>query len=186
MIEADNWQEYNVLVNNQGQAISTNLITSNAAIQSRGVEVELTGKLSPKLDLSASFGYVDSEYTDYRFSTAQNFTGNKVKLVPEYDASIAASWRPWRGLFVRGEANATGRTPLNSENLAFQDAVVLLNAQIGWETDRWTARLYIENLTDELVYTSSAYTNFAFGFDGTYYAGVGKPRILGLQVSHKW
>lgn len=87
---------------------------------------------------------------------------------------------------MRGEANATGRTPLNPENLAFQDAVVLLNAQIGWETDRWTARLYVENLTDRLVYTSSAYTNFAFGFDGTYYAGVGKPRIVGLQVSHKW
>jgi iron complex outermembrane receptor protein len=53
MIEADNWQEYNVLVNDQGQAISTNLITSNAAIRSRGFEVELTGKLSSHLDLSA-------------------------------------------------------------------------------------------------------------------------------------
>lgn len=186
IIDADNWQEYNVLVNAAGQAISTNLITSDAAIRSRGFEVELTGKLTPQLDLSASFGYVDSKYTDYRFSATQDFTGNKVKLVPEYDASLAASWRPWRGLFVRGEANATGRTPLNPENLATQDAVVLLNAQIGWETDRWTARLYVENLTDELVYTSSAYTNFAFGFDGTYYAGVGKPRIFGLQVSHKW
>lgn len=186
VIQADDWQEYNVLTNAQGQAVSTNLITSNAAITSRGFEIELVGRPTDTLDLTASLGVVESEYDRYVFSAAQDFTGNKVKLVPEFDASISATWRPWRGLFLRGEANATGDTPLNAENLAWQDAVVLLNAQIGWEHDAWTARLYVENLTDELVYTSSAYANFAFGFDGTYYAGVGQPRVVGLQLSRKW
>jgi iron complex outermembrane receptor protein len=186
IIEADGWQEFNVLVNETGQAISTNLITSDAAIRSRGFEVELTGRLSPQFDLSASFGYVDSKYTRYVFSAAQDFSGNRVRLVPEYDASLTANWRPWRGLFLRGELAATGNTPLNPENLVFQDAVVILGAQVGWETDRWTARLYVENITDQLVYTSSAYTNFAFGFDGVNYAAVGRPRVAGLQLSYKW
>lgn len=186
VIQADDWQEHNVLTNDQGQAISTNLITSNAAITSRGFEIELVGRPTDTLDLAASLGVVDSEYDRYVFSGAQDFTGNKVKLVPEFDASVSATWRPWRGLFVRGEASATGDTPLNAENLVYQDAVVLLNAQVGWETDNWTARLYVENLTDELVYTTSSYSNFAFGFDGTYYAGVGQPRVVGVQLSRRW
>jgi iron complex outermembrane receptor protein len=185
-IEADNWQEYNVLVNAQGQAISTNLITSDAAITSHGFEIELVGRPTDRLDLAASVGWVDSSYDRYVFSATQDFTGNKVKLAPEYDLSLSATWRPWGGLFVRGEASAAGDTPLNPENAVFQDAVVLLNAQLGWETDAWTARLYVENLTDELVYTTSAYTNFAFGFDGGYYAGVGQPRVVGLQLTRRW
>ncbi len=185
-IQADNWQEYNVLVNAQGQAISTNLITSDAAITSRGFEIELVGRPTDRLDLAASVGWVDSSYDRYVFSATQDFTGNKVKLAPEYDLSLSATWRPWGGLFMRGEASAAGDTPLNPENAVFQDAVVLLNAQLGWETDAWTARLYVENLTDELVYTTSAYTNFAFGFDGGYYAGVGQPRVVGLQLTRRW
>lgn len=185
-IEADSWQEYNVLVNAQGQAISTNLITSEAAISSRGAEIELVGRPTDRLDLAASLGWVDSTYDRYVFSASQTFTGNKVKLVPEYDLALSATWRPWRGLVLRGEASATGDTPLNAENAVFQDAVVLLNGHVGWETDDWTARLYVENLTDELVFTSSAYTNFAFGFDGGYYAGVGQPRVVGLQLTRRW
>jgi iron complex outermembrane receptor protein len=185
-IDADNWQEFNVLVNDQGQAISTNLITSDANVRSRGFELEVTGKPSATLELAASFGYVDSTYTDYRFSATQDFTGNRVRLVPEYDASLSASWRPWKGLFVRGEVAASGNTPLNPENTAFQDAVVLIGGQIGWEAEHWSARLYVENLTDELVFNTNAFANFAFGNDGTLYAGVAPPRVVGVQLSYRW
>ncbi len=185
-IEAENWQEFNVLVNDQGQAISTNLITSDARVRSRGFELEVTGKPMSTLELAASFGYVDSTYTDYRFSATQDFTGNRVRLVPEYDASLSASWRPWKGLFLRGEVAASGNTPLNPENTVFQNAVVLIGAQIGWEAEHWSARLYAENLTDQLVFNTNAFANFAFGNDGTLYAGVAPPRLVGLQLSYRW
>lgn len=185
-IDANNWQEFNVLVNDQGQAISTNLITSDANVRSRGFELEVTGKPSTTLELAASLGYVDSTYTDYRFSATQDFTGNRVRLVPEYDASLSASWRPWKGLLLRGELAASGSTPLNPENTAFQDAVVLIGGQIGWEAEHWTARIYVENLTDERVFNTNAFANFAFGNDGTLYAGVAPPRVVGLQISYRW
>jgi len=185
-IDANNWQEFNVLVNDQGQAISTNLITSDANVRSQGFELEVTGKPTATLELAVSFGYVDSTYTDYRFSATQDYTGNRVRLVPEYDASLSASWRPWKGLFLRGEVAASGNTPLNPENTAFQEAVVLIGGQIGWEAEHWSARLYVENLTDELVFNTNAFANFAFGNDGTLYAGVAPPRVVGLQLSYKW
>jgi iron complex outermembrane receptor protein len=189
-INASSWEEFNVLVNDQGQAISANLITPDANVRSRGFELEVTGEASAKLGLAASFGYVDSaynDYTDYIFSAtqdfifpaAQDFTGNRVRLVPECDASRSASRRPWKGLFVRGKVVASDNTPLNPENTAFQDAVVL----IGREAERWSARLYAENLANELVFKTNAFANFAFVFDGTLYAGVAPLHVVGVQFS---
>lgn len=87
---------------------------------------------------------------------------------------------------MRGEVAASGNTPLNPENTAFQEAVVLIGGQIGWEAEHWSARLYVENLTDELVFNTNAFSNFAFGNDGTLYAGVAPPRVVGLQLGYKW
>ena len=185
-IEADGWQEYNVLTDASGRAISTNLITNDAALRSRGAEAEFTWRPGAEWDVAASLGLVDSRYRRYRFTAQQDFGGNRTKLVPRFDASLSASWRPGNGFYARGEVESLGRTPLDAGNTVFQGATTLLNLQVGWEADRWSARLFVDNLTDRLVYTSSAYTNFAFGADGTAYAAVGRPRIVGVEWVAYW
>lgn len=183
--KVDNWQEINVLYTASGQVASTTLVTSDAAITSKGFEIELTGKPTATLDLAASLGWVRARYDRYTFGL-ENLKGRKVKLTPEWDAALAASWRPWRGLFVRGELNGLGDTPLNAQNTANQGAVWRVNAQIGWETETWTARLYAENLTDKAVFVTSAYANSLFGNDGTWYAGVDAPRVVGIELTRRW
>jgi len=183
--QADNWQEINVLYDDNGQVASTTLVTSDAAITSRGFEVEFSARATDRLDVQASLGWVDAEYDRYTYGLA-DLSGNRVKLTPKWDVFAGASWRPWRGLFVRGEVQGAGDTPLNAENTATQDAWWKLNAQIGWETDAWTARLYVDNLTDERVFVTSAYSNSLFGYDGTYYAGVDAPRVIGFELSRRW
>ena len=185
-IDADHWQEYNVLTDASGRALSTNLITSDATLRSRGGEVEFTWRASDAWDVAASLGVVDSKYRTYRFTAQQDFSGNRTKLVPRYDAALSASWRPGSGLFVRGELEALGRTPLDPGNTVFQESVVLGNLQVGWEGDRWSARMFVDNVTDELVFTSTAYQNFAFGADGTAYAAVGRPRVVGIEAGYRW
>lgn len=184
--DADNWQEFNVLYNPDGTVASTTLITSTASIRSRGFELELSGRPTPQLDLAASLGVVDAEYRDYRFGETTNFAGNRVKLVPRWDASISASWRPWKGLFLRSEANGTGASTLRADGAARQGSYWLLNAQAGWETANWSIRLYVNNLTDKRAFTTSAYTNSLLGNDGIYYAGVGAPRVVGMELGSKW
>jgi outer membrane receptor protein involved in Fe transport len=78
------------------------------------------------------------------------------------------------------------RLPRAPRSRAKHEAVVLANLQLGWETERWSARLFVDNVTDELVYATSAYSNFAFGFDVTWYAGVAPPRVVGLVVEARW
>lgn len=183
--EADNWQEINVLYDDNGQVASTTLVTSEAAIVSRGVEVEFSGRMTDRLDVQASLGVVDAEYDRYTFGLT-DLSGNRVKLTPKWDAFVGASWRPWRGLFARGELLGAGDTMLNAENTAKQGGWWKVNAQVGWEADAWTARLYVDNLTDERVFVTSAYTNSLFGYDGLYYAGVAAPRVVGLELSRRW
>ncbi|WP_150131351.1 TonB-dependent receptor [Caulobacter mirabilis] len=181
----DNWQEINVIYGPNGQPLSTTLVTSSAAITSRGFEIEFAGKPRDDLDLTASLGWVEAEYDRYVFGL-EDLSGRRVKLTPEWDASATASWRPWRGLFLRGEINGAGETMLNAQNTARQEAVWRLNAQIGWETEAWTARLYVDNLTDETVFVTSAYANSLFGYDGLWYAGVDAPRVVGVELTRRW
>ncbi|RKF21167.1 TonB-dependent receptor [Altericroceibacterium spongiae] len=184
--DVDNWQEYNLLYTDTGQVASTTLITSTARVRTRGFEVELTGKPTRRLDIAASLGVVDAKYREYQFGIDQDFAGNRVKLVPRWDASLSASWRPWKGLYLRGEANGTGASSLRADSAAWQDAYWLANLQIGWEAEHWDLRLYADNLTDERAFVTSAYTNSLFGYDGTYYAGVGAPRVVGIEMGLKW
>ena len=185
-IEADNWQEYNVLLDSQGLVASTSLITSNSAIVINGGEIEVTSKPIERLELRAGLGISSANYSRYKFTAAQDFTGNKVKLVPEWDLNLSATWRPSKNVFARIDLGAQGDMPLNADNTATQKAYSTLGLQLGYETDRWSVRLYGENLTDERVASGSAYTNFLFGPDGTLYAPLGAPRVVGLSASVQW
>jgi iron complex outermembrane receptor protein len=185
-IEADNWQEYNVLVDSAGRVISTNLITSNAEIAITGGELEVIARPIDGLDLRAGLGVSDAAYERYRFSAVQDLSGNDVKLVPKYDVNLSATYRFGTGFFLRGEANGQGEMPLNAENTATQASYVLLGAQIGYETDRFSIRVFGENLTDERYAAGSAYSNFLFGADGTFYAALGAPRVIGVEATARW
>ena len=182
---ARRWQDYTILYNAQGQVASTTMITTDAAIRSRGIELELTARPLQGLDITASLGVVDAEYTDYPYGT-QDFTGNPVKLVPDWDASLAIAWRPWRGLYLHGGLQGVGETALHAQGTARQGAYWLANVQAGWETPSWSLRLYVDNLTDRRVFNTSAYTNSLFGYDGTWYAGVNAPRTTGIELGWRW
>lgn len=183
-IKADRWQEYNVLVDTQGRAVSTNLITADASIRSRGGEIELRGLPRDDIELSLALGWVDAEYTQYRFSAVEDYGGNKVKLVPAHDFAIALSWRPWKGLFLRGDAEFNGPTPLTSANDIEQGSTVVVGLQLGWEAPEWEVRAYVDNLFARERFRSTAYTNFALGSDGTRYAAVDSPRVVGLVFTY--
>ncbi|GGI91629.1 TonB-dependent receptor [Polymorphobacter multimanifer] len=186
LIDAPNWQEFNVLTGPSGEAISTNFITSNAAIRSKGAELELQARLVDGLELTFGAGYIDAEYRRYRFSPTQDFSGNRVKLVPEFDLTSTIHYRHKSGLFVRGEARVTGNTALNPENSLIQGTIAVLGAQAGYEGERLTVRAFASNLTNARYFAGQAYANFAFGNDGTFYAPLSAPRILGLEAEFRW
>lgn len=181
-IDADAWQEFNVLTSPTGQVLSTNLITSNAAIRSQGAEIEVQARPARGVTVTFAAGYIDANYTRYRFSPTQDFTGNRLKLVPEFDLSASAQYRSESGWFVRGDISVNGSTPLNPDNTAIQGTVARLGFQAGFDAGPYSFRLFGSNLTNVRSAAGQAYQNFLFGNDGTFYAPLGDPRVLGAEA----
>ncbi|MCU0617421.1 MAG: TonB-dependent receptor [Gemmatimonadaceae bacterium] len=179
---AANWLEYNVLVDSTGAATSTNIIFNAAAVRTRGAELEFRARPIASLLVTTGAGLTDAIYTDYRLVDGRDFSGNRVKLVPRHTLNATATWRPRGGWYLRGELAQRGETMLLPENEARQGTVILLGAQAGYEFPRVTVRAFASNLTDVRAAAGQAYTNFLFGRDGTFYAPLAPPRVIGLSM----
>ncbi len=185
-IESDNWQEVQVLINDQGQVISSAFIAAAASIESAGFEIESVYYPTDQLKLSVGIGLADAEYTDFQVSATENLSGNPVKLVPEIDANLAARYEFDNGFFARGELSYIGETPLDERSNAVRDGVALWNAQIGYEAERYSVRLFAENLSNERLESGLAFENFGLGSDSNYYAPLDAPRIVGVELEARF
>ncbi|MEM7431042.1 MAG: TonB-dependent receptor [Pseudomonadota bacterium] len=185
-IESDNWQEVQVLFNDQGQVISSAFIAAAASIESTGFEIESVYYASDQLKFIAGIGLANAEYRDFQVSETENLRGNAVKLVPDLDANLAARYEFDNGFFVRGELSYIGETPLDERANAVRDAVTLLNAQMGYEGERYSVRLFAENLADERLESGLAFENFGLGSDGNFYAPLDAPRVVGIELEARF
>ena len=186
LITSDNWQEIQVATNDAGRPVSTDFISSAASIRSRGFEMEAFFEPMDGLSINGNFGYVDSEYRDLQVDETTNLRGNPVQFVPEYDGFVAVRYQWPIGLYLRGEVGFTGAFPLESRGRATQPAVTVYGLQIGYETERFAARVFGENLTNERRASGLALDNLAFGSDGTFYAPLDAPRIVGLELEARF
>ena len=189
-IETENFQEINDLVDENGNVASTSFIGSTAATESYGFEIEGQWTPSDELTITGNLGIIEAEYTDYAEATAADVIGNPVKLVPEYDANIAGLYEHPSGFFIRGEVDFVGETALNEGAQRFvvnvedntQDAVVRIGAQLGYEADNWSVRLFGENLTDERRVSSIGNPGGFFTTDGILYGVFEAPRVVGVEL----
>ncbi|MEM9375953.1 MAG: TonB-dependent receptor [Pseudomonadota bacterium] len=190
-VDAENYQEIAALLDEAGNVVSTSFIGSDAAIESYGFEIEGQWTPTDQLLLTGNLGVVNSEYTDFGRGEASEVIGNPVKLVPEYDANLAARYEFESGLFVRGEINFIGETALDEGNrtgftanaVDAQGAVEMLSLQLGYETDQWAVRLFGENLTDERRISGGGFPNAFFPTDGLLYGAIDSPRVIGVELS---
>ncbi len=185
-IDASSWQEYSVLTDSEGRIISTVLVSSDAAIESKGFEVELNAQATDKLNIIAGIGYIDANYSQYQFSANEDYSGNKVKMVPEYDISFSASYDLNDNWFARADNQALGKTPLHQDNSVTREEQLILGLLTGYNTEHWSVRLYAKNLTNERYASGLAYKNFLLGDDGNDYAPLANPRIIGADFDLKF
>ncbi len=185
-ITSDNWQEVQIATDATGRPVSSDFIGSDASIRSRGVELEASWQASDAFSVDAHIGYVDAEYKDLQISETLNVRGQSIQFVPEYDGGIALRYELASGFFVRAEAGFTGETALRARGDAVQGAVETLGFQVGYEGDRFAARIFGENLTNERRASGLAIENLAFGTDGIFYAPLDAPRIFGFELEARY
>ncbi|URD48555.1 TonB-dependent receptor domain-containing protein [Chroococcidiopsis sp. CCNUC1] len=145
-----------------------------------GAELELRAQPLQGLDLIASFGFVDAEFTDFTDpGTGEDYEGNKVIRTPEYTLFLAAQYRSTGGFFSRLELQGFGTYYFEPNNRRRQDPFALINARIGYEFDNFGIYLFGNNLFDKDYFTE-AFDSFII--PGLALGTVGDGRTFGVQL----
>jgi iron complex outermembrane receptor protein len=161
------------------------VVTATADAEMRGFELELWATPAEGLDLSFSYAYLDSEYTD--FPSDPDNEGNRLMRAPEHSLSAALGYR-WR---ISDALEGLLRLDYSHQDRIFFDAAnapvgaapsyALLGARAalshssGWELSLWG-----RNLADE------AYVVHAFELLGSGFAVYGDPRLVGLGAAYRF
>jgi iron complex outermembrane receptor protein len=151
---------------------------------SSGVELELTARVHPSVDVFGSFGYTHARFGDGAVSNGVNVSGNTIPNMPEYTATLGAQLsHPIRqnvSLYVRGEASFYGAYEYDDMNTERQDSYSVANFRAGARGRYLFAEAWIRNAFDTLyIPTAFAYGSLApSGFIGE----MGRPRTFGLSA----
>ena len=149
-------------------------LTNAAEATGKGIELEMTARVTDGLSLIGGFGYIDIEFDEFK-DVMGDYAGNKNPYAPEYTFSIGAQYRFHNGLYARADLIGYGEMYFDKANEYKRDAYQIVNAKIGYEAAHFDVYLYGKNIFDE-QYDS-------FGFWSGYYAVYSDPGVAGLQVT---
>ena len=152
-------------------------LTNAAEATGKGIELELTGKITSGLTMTAGFGYIDIEFDEFK-DMAGDYEGNKNPYTPEYTFNVGAQYRFANGWYARADLIGYGEMYFDKANEYKRDAYQVVNAKIGYETEHFDVYLYGENIFDE-KYDS-------FGYFGGYYTIYSDPGEAGVQVTYRF
>lgn len=166
----------NVLVSNFDSSTRETVYSNAGEVNSRGVELDLTGQLSERWSLIGSYAFTDAKVTQ-----DPALKGNRLQNVARHGASLSAvydfgslfggdSLRAGAGARYAGErtGNATNTFELPSYTVA--DAFASYETQLDAHTVR--LQLNVKNLFDKVYYSSSV---------NQYFVAVGDARQVSVS-----
>jgi iron complex outermembrane receptor protein len=173
------WDQIDDYQFNQSVPLSSDFIILNAEeVTSRGVELDVAWAPVEQVTVRGSIGYVDAEFDSYDdpFTAGVSYDGKKVPFVPEYTGSLGVRYDFDCGFYAQTSGRVSGATEFDAANTnAFsQDAYIVWDAEIGYETDRFSVALFGRNLLDEEYYTFINPQIFA--------GSPGNPQIFGVRA----
>lgn len=153
----------------------------------RGLEFEMQARPTPGLDLNASAGYVDFEFTELNPGVQEITIDAVPPQTPKWTATagIQYSWDVGNksSMYIRGDWSYQARTQNDVQNTALIEAPAfnLFNARLVYEHEEggWSAALSVTNLTDEVYVTNGYQTLTSFGTANLLY---GRPREWGFSI----
>ena len=143
-----------------------------------GGELELTAAAFDSLSINLALGFTDSEIKEYEdiqgvLVPASAIEGSKVPGAPVWSLNfgLAHTWSISSSVSIvsRIDYEHRGKTYWTLDNLDQQPAYDLVNLGFSLQSDRWEARLFVDNLLDE------EYIDWFFG-----------ARFIGLPADIAW
>jgi iron complex outermembrane receptor protein len=118
--------------------------------RSRGIELEAKGRLAPRLNVIASYTWVDLKVTR---SSDPDELGKTIPGVPRQSAALWLDYLLDGGLGVGAGLRYIGPRANDEYNTSFVGGVALLDAGVHWEQGRWRLALNVGNLLDRKYFS---------------------------------
>ncbi|QOZ12559.1 TonB-dependent siderophore receptor [Bradyrhizobium sp. CCBAU 51765] len=151
-------EKQNILVSQLNTATGLNVYTAAGKARSRGVELDVTGRLSDNWSMIGSYGYTDARVTEdpiYAGKQLQNVAMNTASLYLVYDFGTALPGQ----LRLGGGARYVGDRPGDALNTFVLPSYVVADVFATYETKHQTLpviyQLNVKNLFDTVYYTSA-------------------------------
>ena len=156
-----------------------------------GFELEVAGALTDSWTYNFGINYTKSEWDKDGFvGSSPILKGAQLPGVPKEMGTFSTDyyWPVSMGdayvhlnAFYRGSSQTSPNDSWgNYEKL---DGFSIINVAVGLQTDAWEARVFVDNISDELGITGGelegAYLNYAYHF-------VQRPRTAGVQLRYKF
>jgi iron complex outermembrane receptor protein len=158
-------------------------ISNVGGAASKGVELEVSAKASPALDLFTSLGYTHARFSEGSSPGGVDVEGNKIPNTPDYTFSAGIQYSRDIGpttVQARADAVFYGDLQYTDQNSLGQEAFSLVNFRIGVTSRFFLGELLIRNAFDtHYIPVAFPYPNFApSGFVGE----MGPPRTVSLRA----
>jgi outer membrane receptor protein involved in Fe transport len=185
--------------------VGTSLQVGNAAkATTRGLELDGQWKINQDLALSASMGWLDTQYEEFEGAAcssaqlssgdsagvggSQDISGEDLIFAPEITANMGLNYRAGLtdtlAFFWRLDVNYSDEFQIQQDQDTedYVDSFVKLNASIGFGSadGKWAISLQGTNLTDE---NHRTYSFDAPAQAGTHVAFMTPPRMVAVKLS---
>ena len=144
-----------------------------------GFEIETFAEPVEGLELTANFGFTDTEFTDGADTAAGDLTGNEFSFAPTWTLGLSARYTHSTGLFgnilFRAQDDAFAQPDNNPTSV--NDAFSTVDLIAGYDTDKFRIEVFASNVFDEEYFTFNPVEPNAGAV-----AAVGDPRVIGGRI----
>lgn len=177
--------------------------------RSFGPELEISAKMSEEFLVSASYAYTDTRLTQpnaafLKFLTqvAENPDGTPyckanegctapILNVPKETASLALTYTTDLVQDYRLTARVADSYVGSSYDAAYFYGIQLpsysiASARVGLSTNRWSANLFVDNLTNKIAQMTANNTSFQINIPGLVRYTTNQPRTFGTQIDYRF
>ncbi|MGG2399671.1 TonB-dependent siderophore receptor [Pseudomonas sp. SH1-B] len=166
-------------IEKENVVVTTNNVSEAAGkVGSRGVELDISGRLSERWELLGSYAYTDTEILDdpnNQGNELVNAARNVASLYLTHHLDLPQALGQWR---LGGGARYVGERAGDNANSFWLDSYTVADAFVSWDSqllgEKTRLQLNVRNLFNERYYPSSG---------GNLRVAVGEPREVRLSAS---